>query len=136
MNLEEIKQSSHLKIDQLSHLLGIPQNRLNVLLKEYSPTKYELIKINRLVRMVESIQKPMTLKKDIEQQSLNVNSGKLKIRHKLESLVCMNTTEQVEKWIEEVIENALVLGIMYANNNLDQPLLDKIREKNERKLKV
>lgn len=136
MNLEELKQHTHLKIDQLSHLLGIPQNRLNVLLKDYTPTKYELIKINRLGKLIDSVQKPMTLKKDLEQQHLNVSSGKLKIRHKLETLVCMNTTEQVEKWLEETIENAMILGIMYANNNLDQPLLDSIREKNERKLKV
>ena len=136
MNLEELKQHTHLKIDQLSHLLGIPQNRLNVLLKDYTPTKYELIKINRLGKLIDSVQKPMTLKKDLEQQHINVSSGKLKIRHKLETLVCMNTTEQVEKWLEETIENAMILGIMYANNNLDQPLLDSIREKNERKLKV
>lgn len=112
---------------QLSLLLGLSVTRVRALMNGAKPTEYEHIKIKRLKKVKSFLIKPMSIDEIVLEQEHAIRNCTSKIIH--QSKPCY--TDETENYMKDLIANAMYLGLLYANNNEDEKVLNEIRKVRE-----
>ena len=131
MKLVNYMKSYKLNIEQLSLLLSIPKVRVIDILNGYKATPYETVKIGRLLKIKYFINKPLSIQDILEEQKQAVESAKKKILYRVSKNISSMTYAEIEQYVDDLRTDAMYLGMLYANNNEDERVLEEVRKRRE-----
>jgi transcriptional regulator with XRE-family HTH domain len=128
--VKTIKLKYDLENRQLANILGLSNLRVEELLSEKrNPTKYEKIKVERLLKLKIMIEKPMSLDELMQEQKETIESIKKSIMDKVGEKLFDDKVDQIREYIEDILVESMYLGLMYANNNEDETVLKIVRRR-------
>ena len=131
MKLISFMKQYKLNIEQLAMLLNIPKVRVVDILNGYKASPYEIVKIGRLTKMKHFINKPLSIKEILDEQKQAVESAKKKILYKVSKNISSMTYEEIEQYLDDLKTDSMYLGLLYANNNEDEKVLEEVRKRRE-----
>lgn len=131
MKLISFMKQYKLNIEQLAMLLNIPKVRVVDILNGYKASPYEIVKIGRLTKMKYFINKPLSIKEILDEQKQAVESAKKKILYKVSKNISSMTYEEIEQYLDDLKTDSMYLGLLYANNNEDEKVLEEVRKRRE-----
>lgn len=104
---------------KLSILLGVNRVRLNQIeTGENKMSKTEMLKIDRAIKVIKTVEKPKETEELIEEQKLVVTSLGSKLLNKV-----------TQKEIEDLTIEAMYYGMLLANNLQDEEILTRVRNR-------
>lgn len=92
------------------------------------PTKAETLKLDRAIKVRKMIAKHCAIEKEITLQEDMIKSFKGKIMDKLQRIDA-SSLEQVEALLEHIKVESMYIGLMYANLNEDEFVLNQVRSR-------
>lgn len=128
-NIIKLKKQFLIDNRQLSLILGISILRIEAMLKGAVPSRYEFIKIGRGLKIKKMIAKPMSINEIINEQQNTILGTKKRIIDIAHLGLGTIRCQEISEYIDDMIDEAMYLGMLYANNNDDEEVLDKVRKR-------
>ena len=116
-----------LNITQMALLMDCPRTRIQAIMNGSKPSEYESIKLKRLKKIKSFITKPISIEEIIVEQTKSIESGIEKIVRRTKGSHCV--MEDIEEVLIDLKVNSMYLGLLYANNNLDDKVLSEVRKR-------
>lgn len=124
-----IKVKFEMDIKKLAYLCGIPRKRLYEIENDMiEPNANDKLKIDRMMKVLKMMRKPKHSITLINDQGLMIKDLTSIILSKNKTL-CIETKTDIERYLSDVIIESMYLGLMLANNNMDEVVLKKVRNR-------
>ena len=124
-----IRVKFELDTRKLSCMLSINRKRLNELENlNANPDKKELLKIERAYKVQKMMSKQKTIQTEIDTQIITLNSLRSSCLNRCSTLNAHTQTE-IETYINDILIEGMYLGLMYANNNQDEKVLNNVKRR-------
>jgi len=124
----KLKNQFMITNQQLSLILGVSMLRIEAILKGADVTRYEHVKLGRALKIKKMIEKPMSINEIINEQHNTINGTKDRIMDIAHHHIQTKRCEEITNYIDDMIVEAMYLGMLHANNNDDEIVLKKVRE--------
>ena len=128
-NIIKLKKQFLIDNRQLSLILGISILRIEALLKGAIPSRYEFVKIERGLKIKKMITKPMSIVEIIQEQHTTIEGTKKRILDIAHIGLGAMRCQEMSDYIDDMIDEAMYLGMLYANNNDDEEVLKQVRKR-------
>ena len=113
---------------QLSLMLGISMLRIDAMIKGSKPTRYELVKLGRALKIKRMIERPMSIKEIVDEQKSSITKTKERIISISAQQLHARRCYEISEYIDHIVVDAMYLGLLYANDNEDEVVLEKVKE--------